>query len=123
VETAGGLEVPLDGRGTNLDLTRRLGLPVLLVGRDALGTLNHTTLSVRALRAQGITPWGVVLSRAGGPPDPSQESNLRWVRRMTRVRRALSLPRCRMATAADQLFDGLGLKRLLRELPRGARRG
>ena len=39
VELAGGLFVPLDGRHTNLDLAMALRLPVLLVGRNALGTL------------------------------------------------------------------------------------
>jgi dethiobiotin synthetase len=110
VETAGGLEVPLEGTRTNLDLARRLGLPIILVGRDALGTLNHTVLSVRALRAARLVPWAIVLSRGTGPSDPSQASNLRWVKRLTGVRRAMSLPRGAAARAAAQLFGGLVLK-------------
>jgi dethiobiotin synthetase len=127
VETAGGLEVPLDRTSTNLDLARRLGLPMILVGRDALGTLNHTALSVRALRAEGMEPWGVILSRGGGPADISQRSNLRWVKRMTGVRRLLSLPRGRLADSARALYSGLTLNRLVSESAtapvRGARRG
>ncbi len=44
VELAGGLLVPLDGRHTNLDLAAALRLPIILVGRNALGTLNHLAL-------------------------------------------------------------------------------
>jgi dethiobiotin synthetase len=113
VETAGGLEVPLDRTSTNLDLARRLGLPLILVGRDALGTLNHTALSVRALRASGMEPWATVLSRGGGPADISQRSNLRWVKRMTGVRRLVSLPRGRLADAAQVLYSSLALAQLV----------
>jgi dethiobiotin synthetase len=105
VEAAGGLEVPLDRRHTNLDLVRALELPVILVGRDALGTLNHTALSVRALRDEGIEPWAIVLSRGAGPSDASQPSNLSWVKRMTRVRRAFVLPRTSIGTAASPLYS------------------
>ena len=123
VETAGGLEVPLEGSSTNLDLARQLGLAVILVGHNALGTLNHTTLSVRALRAEGIALRGIVLSRGQSPGDPSQVSNLRWVQRLTRVRRTLALPRCRPAEAAELLFSGLGVAELFNSRVRGARRG
>jgi dethiobiotin synthetase len=123
VEMAGGLEVPLDRSGTNLDLARELGMPAILVGRDALGTLNHTTLSVMALRGAGVALWGIVLSRGTDPRDPSQASNLRWVQRLTGVRRSISLPRSTPAAAAERLFTGLGLKQRLSALARGARRG
>ena len=122
VEMAGGLEVPLDRSGTNLDMARELGLPTILVGRDALGTLNHTALSVKALREAGVTLLGIVLSRGTDPRDPSQASNLRWVQRLTGVRHALSLPRSTPAAAADRLISGLALRRLTARV-RGARRG
>jgi dethiobiotin synthetase len=48
-----------------LDLMARLGLPVVLVARTALGTINHTLLSLAALRGRGIAVAGAVLV---GPP-------------------------------------------------------
>ncbi len=61
VEGAGGVLVPLGGGALMADLMVRLGLPVLLVARTALGTINHTLLSLEALRARGLAVWGVVM--------------------------------------------------------------
>lgn len=61
VEGAGGLIVPLNHEKYIIDLIQELHLPVLLVGKSGLGTLNHTLLSLEALRARHIQVWGVVL--------------------------------------------------------------
>ena len=68
VEGSGGLLVPLaPGKGhwpkTNIDLIRELGLPVLLVGRLGLGTINHTLLSLQCLRQNHLSCVGVVLNQ------------------------------------------------------------
>ncbi|XWN38250.1 MAG: dethiobiotin synthase [Balneola sp.] len=62
VEGAGGLIVPINWENTVLDIIERLKLPVLLVARSSLGTLNHTLLSLKALRDRGIEVFGVVLN-------------------------------------------------------------
>ena len=67
VEGAGGVLVPLGGGAMMTDLMARLGLPVLLVARSTLGTINHTLLSLAALRARALPVWGVVMV---GPDDP-----------------------------------------------------
>lgn len=64
VEGAGGVLVPLDDKHTYLDLMKRLELPVLLVARRSLGTINHTLLSLDVLRAAGLRPVGVVLNQS-----------------------------------------------------------
>jgi dethiobiotin synthetase len=61
VEGAGGVLVPLAPGVLMIDLMARLGLPVVLVARTTLGTINHTLLSLAALRARGLTVAGVVL--------------------------------------------------------------
>lgn len=66
VEGAGGLLVPLNETDLMIDLISGLQLPVLLVARSTLGTINHTMLSVEALRARGIPLIGVVMN---GTPD------------------------------------------------------
>ncbi|MBF0438638.1 MAG: dethiobiotin synthase [Magnetococcales bacterium] len=62
VEGAGGVMVPLNGRELMVDLMVRLGLPVVLVARTALGTINHTLLSLEALRCRQLEVAGVILS-------------------------------------------------------------
>jgi len=116
VELAGGLFVPLDGRHTNLDLATALRLPVLLVGRNALGTLNHVTLSVEALRRRRLAVPAVVLSRGTSPADPSQSSNARWAQELTGLKTVLQLPRCgtqRASRALEPLFDRTPFSSLL----------
>jgi dethiobiotin synthetase len=101
VEAAGGLMVPLareplsidqidpaDGPPaqaivTNLDLAERLRLPVVLVGRAGLGTLNHCALSVEALEQRDIFLAVVVLNRTQREDDPTVATNARWVAEMT----------------------------------------
>jgi dethiobiotin synthetase len=61
VEGAGGVFVPLNERDLMVDLMRQLGLPVLLAARSSLGTINHTTLSLAALRNAGVEVAGVVM--------------------------------------------------------------
>jgi dethiobiotin synthetase len=61
VEGAGGVMVPLNERDLMLDLMRQLGLPVIVAARTALGTINHTLLTLAALRNAHVSPLGVVL--------------------------------------------------------------
>lgn len=67
VEGAGGFLVPITATATMADLPARLGLPVLIVARDALGTVNHTLLTIEAVRARGLGRAGVVLSSPAAP--------------------------------------------------------
>ena len=60
VEGAGGVLVPINDQHTMLDVMVHLGLPVLLVSRPGLGTLNHTLLSLRELRRAGLDVLGVL---------------------------------------------------------------
>lgn len=62
VEGAGGLLVPLNQRDYILDLMRQLQLPVVLVARSSLGTINHTLLSIEQLRRAELPICGVVLN-------------------------------------------------------------
>ncbi|MEO1001885.1 MAG: dethiobiotin synthase [Cyanobacteria bacterium J06638_7] len=70
VETAGGLLVPLRRDWLQIEQLGRWGLPVLLVARSGLGTLNHTLLSLEALRARAIPCLGLVLNGPHHPDNP-----------------------------------------------------
>jgi dethiobiotin synthetase len=62
VEGAGGLLVPLNEEHTMLDLMQHFGLPVILVSRHYLGSINHTLLSVEVLRGRGREVAGIIFS-------------------------------------------------------------
>jgi dethiobiotin synthetase len=79
-EGAGGLFVPLDARRDVLDLMSALKLPVLLVARAGLGTLNHTALSLLALRRKRLRAAGVLLVKSCRGRDVSERDNARVLR-------------------------------------------
>jgi dethiobiotin synthetase len=62
VEGAGGVLVPVNDETLYVDLFARWDLPVILVARTALGTINHTLLSLEALDARGLKVAGVIFS-------------------------------------------------------------
>lgn len=62
VEGAGGIMVPITQFQYMTDLMKRINLPVILVARTKLGTLNHTLMTIRILREQNIAIAGVVLN-------------------------------------------------------------
>jgi dethiobiotin synthetase len=64
VEGAGGIMVPLSYDALYLDLAGSLNLPVLIVARPGLGTINHTLLTVEALRRRGIPIHGIVINHS-----------------------------------------------------------
>jgi dethiobiotin synthetase len=70
VETAGGLLVPLRRDWLQIEQLARWDLPVLLVARSGLGTLNHTLLSLEALRQRRIAVLGLVLNGDPHPDNP-----------------------------------------------------
>jgi len=78
VEGAGGLLVRYDDEGLTIaDLARDLSAPVLVVADPALGTLNHTALTLEALAHRGIALAGVVLGSWPDEPDLACRSNVR----------------------------------------------
>jgi dethiobiotin synthetase len=92
VEGAGGLLVPLTASQTYADLAVALGLPVLVVARAGLGTVNHAALTVEALRARGLAVAGLVLNRTGPVDDPSVPHNAAELERLTGARVLATLP-------------------------------
>lgn len=65
IEGAGGALVPLNESSLMIDLMKRLGAPALIAARTSLGTINHTLLTLRVLRAAEIAIKGVVLIGEG----------------------------------------------------------
>jgi len=74
VEGAGGFYSPLARGALNADLAGGLGLPVLVVAADRLGTLNHTLLTIEAVRMRGLALAGVVLNQPAAQVDPQMDN-------------------------------------------------
>lgn len=71
IEGAGGLLVPLNGQDLMPTLIAQLRLRVVLVARTALGTINHTLLTLEAMRQRSLRLAGVVMV---GPPNPDNRA-------------------------------------------------
>ena len=85
VEGAGGLLVPLAEGFTVADFAVALGLPLLVVARPGLGTVNHTALTVLVARSLGLQTVGVILNGAGPETDPSVFTNAELVESLADV--------------------------------------
>jgi dethiobiotin synthetase len=82
VEGAGGLLVPITDDYTMADLARDLALPVVVVARARLGTVNHTRLTLEVAAARGLPVAGVVVSHGASPLSSADQANLGALRRV-----------------------------------------
>ncbi len=87
VEGAGGVLVPIRDDLLYADLFSRWRVPVVLVARTSLGTINHSLLSIEALRARGVPILGIAFN---GEPQEDSEAT---IARLGGVRRLGHLPR------------------------------
>lgn len=104
VEGAGGVLVPVTADVLVVDLIAGLGLPAILVARSTLGTINHTLLSLEALRRRGVRVAGVILN---GPNSPGNRSA---IERHGRVRVLAEIP-------THDRIDPSGVERLSALMP------
>jgi dethiobiotin synthetase len=85
VEGVGGLLCPLTERATVADLVSALELPLVVVARRSLGTLNHTLLTLEAARTRGLRVAGVVVSETAPVRGLAEETNVEELRRRIEV--------------------------------------
>jgi dethiobiotin synthetase len=86
VEGVGGLMVPLSEETDIRDLIAALGLPVVIVGRAALGGMNHALLTIEALRQRAIPVIGILLNQLSPRPHLEQtESTVSLIRERSGV--------------------------------------
>ena len=84
-EGVGGFLVPLSPDYLVRDLARDLALPVMIVSPAGLGTINHTLLTIEAVRNAGLDLAAVVLNPWPAEPSPMELSNLETIRRLGAV--------------------------------------
>jgi dethiobiotin synthetase len=92
VEGAGGLLVPYDAGVTCADIAARLELPLLVVARTALGTVNHTALTLREAARASLVVAGVILNRTREDEEPHEAGNGDLIADLTGQRPLGTLP-------------------------------
>ena len=113
VEGAGGMLVPLTGEAYVIDLAAQLELPILLVARSTLGTINHTLLSIEALRRRGLPLAGVVMN---GPETPHNRAAIERYGEVNVIAEIPWLPEVTRATLRE-IEPELDLEKLARIMP------
>ncbi len=105
VEGAGGVLAPVTRELAFADLFARWGQPAVLVARTRLGTINHSLLSIEALRARGVPILGVAF--VGDPVEDSEAiiAAVSGVRRLGRLPHLPALTADVLARAFAQAFD------------------
>jgi dethiobiotin synthetase len=104
IEGAGGLMVPITRGLLQIDLFKRWGLPVILVARTGLGTLNHTLLSLEALKNRRIPVHGIIFTGPENPDNMRTISEFSSVKILGRLPILDSLNPTRLTDAFDKNF-------------------
>jgi dethiobiotin synthetase len=112
VEGAGGVMVPLNRQVVYLDLFAQWNAPVVLVARTSLGTINHTALSLMALRNAGCDVIGVAFV---GDPEPEVEQTIAQMCKTRNLGRLPYLPDLTRENLADA-FQTIDLDTIRRAL-------
>jgi len=87
VEGIGGVKVPITGRFNVLDLAKAFKLPVVIVARSKLGTINHTLLTIDAIRSAGLLLAGVVINGYDEKTiDYAEKSNAQLIAKLGKVK-------------------------------------
>jgi len=105
IEGAGGLMVPLRRDWLIIDLFADLQLPVILCARTALGTINHSLLSIEALRLRDIPIVGMAFIGEANADSENTICAMGGVRRLGRLPRLEKLDRESLARAFHDNFD------------------
>jgi dethiobiotin synthetase len=105
IEGAGGLLVPLTRQHTFADVFARWQIPVILCARTSLGTINHTLLSLEAMRHRGIPIMGVAFIGEAQPDSERIIVELSGVRRLGRLPRVDPLTPAALRQGFGENFD------------------
>jgi dethiobiotin synthetase len=110
VEGAGGLLVPYSGAETAADLAARIGLPLLIVGRTALGTINHVALTLAEATRRRLPIAGYILNQTQPEAGPQESGNAKMIAAVTGRRPLASVPYLPPGVRDDddRLADALG---------------
>jgi dethiobiotin synthetase len=96
VEGAGGLLVPItkvEGQlYTYLELVKDLDIPVVVVAKSTIGTINHTALTARCLQERQAKVNGIILNKYPKNPDWAEKTNPDIIKELTKIDKVITLP-------------------------------
>ena len=102
IEGCGGLLVPIKDDFFVVDLIRRFKSRCILVSRSGLGAINHSLLSVEALRKRKIEPTGIIFNRlSGGVLTEAEKSNPDVISKIAHLRSLGMFPHMKSGCPAD----------------------
>jgi dethiobiotin synthetase len=122
VEGAGGLLVPLGEDFLVADLALRLGLPIIIVARPNLGTVNHTLMTCECARTRGIPIMGIVINGQPLHPGPAENYASRVIANLSGIPVLAVLPRQDTddeMLIVEKLADAIGSQPLAKTLEKG----
>ena len=106
VEGIGGVMVPLTENECVAGFAKRAKLPILVVARSRLGTINHTLLTVMACKEFGLNVKGIILNKISKEPSEVEQKTAEVIERLTEIEVLASLP-------ISRTRDYLGIGRML----------
>lgn len=101
IEGAGGLYVPLNDKDCVIDLLAKMQIPVVLVSRNYLGSINHTLLSINALKNNNVPIYGVIFNGESTPTTEEVIGRMTGVKVLGRVGEMPEINRSEIAKAAE----------------------
>jgi len=106
-EGAGGLIVPIIRDQYYIpDLIRDLELPVVLVARAGVGTINHTCLTIEALKSRNISVKGIILNQYSG--SDTELDNIKIIESLTNTPIIARVPNIDVEVTEDNFYDLVG---------------
>ncbi|VAW02148.1 Dethiobiotin synthetase [hydrothermal vent metagenome] len=105
IEGAGGALVPLSGNTVYADLFAKWDLPVIVVAGTALGTINHSLLTIEALRVRNVTICGIAFVGDAAPHSEETICRIGHVRHLGRLPHLPSLDRDSLRKAFIENFN------------------
>jgi len=119
VEGIGGVMVPITPGFFVADMAKQMGLPVVIVARAGLGSINHTLLTVDCLRNRGVAIGGLIFNQTTRPTSvPDESDTVQTILRLSGLRSFGELPSCEglptaWPTHRDTLIARLDVQGLL----------
>ncbi len=126
VEGVGGFKVPLGQDLDTIDLAKSLNLPLIVVARPGLGTLNHTLLTLESARSNGLEVLGVIISDyPTGSAGPAEQDNPDAIEKHGSVPilaiidhdPEVNVEQCKLGSLAEQVDQKLDWSSLSSALP------
>ena len=107
VEGAGGLFVPIKRKYFMIDLIAALSVPLIVVARPGLGTINHTLLTREVARARGLDVAGIIINDYAKKPSLAERTNPDVIRRYARAPLLGILPHLPGVSVEKMKYEGL----------------